>query len=130
MNINRRQLLKASAVPVAFAALAPVSAMAQKNAKNRPYGLPISAEFPFKKKRAAVLKSEMAYIDEGAGPVVLFLHGNPTSSYLWRNVIPHVVAAGYRAVAPDLIGMGSSGKPKIEYTFGEHAAYLDAFIKT
>ncbi len=130
MNINRRQLLKTSAAPVAFAALGAVSAMSQENADNQPYGLPISAEFPFEKKRVAVLESENAYVDEGTGPVVLFLHGNPTSSYLWRNVIPHVVTAGYRAIAPDLIGMGSSGKPNIGYTFDEHAAYLDAFIKT
>jgi haloalkane dehalogenase len=60
---------------------------------------------------------------------VLFLHGNPTSSYLWRNIIPHVVNTGYRAIAPDLIGMGDSGKPKIAYTFDQHAQYLDAFIE-
>ncbi len=130
MNINRRQLLKSSAAPLALAALGSVPALAQETSENRPYGLPISAEFPFEKKRVAVLGSEIAYVDEGTGPVVVFLHGNPTSSYLWRNVIPHVVKAGYRAIAPDLIGMGSSGKPKIGYTFDEHAAYLDAFIET
>jgi len=80
-------------------------------------------------KSVPVLDSTIAYVDEGEGPVVLFLHGNPTSSYLWRNIIPHVVAAGYRAIAPDLIGMGDSGKPAIGYTFDEHAAYLDGFIE-
>ena len=75
------------------------------------------------------MDSEIAYVDEGNGPPVVFLHGNPTSSYLWRNIIPHVTAAGYRAIAPDLIGMGDSGKPDIDYTFVDHAAYLDAFLE-
>ena len=70
----------------------------------------------------------MAYVDEGEGPVVLFLHGNPTSSYLWRNIIPYV-ANDHRAIALDLIGMGDSDKPEIGYTFDEHAAYVDGFIE-
>jgi haloalkane dehalogenase len=94
----------------------------------RPYGLEISAGFPFEKKTMTVLNSSMAYVDEGEGPVVVFLHGNPTSSYLWRNIIPHILDAGYRAIAPDLIGMGDSAKPDIGYTFDEHAAYLDALM--
>jgi len=94
----------------------------------RPYGLEISADFPFEKKTMAVLNSTMAYVDEGEGPVMVFLHGNPTSSYLWRNIIPFALEAGYRAIAPDLIGMGDSGKPDIGYTFDEHAAYLDALM--
>lgn len=81
------------------------------------------------KKSVDVMGSTMAYVDEGEGPVVLFSHGNPTSSYLWRNIIPYVTD-GYRAIAPDLIGMGDSGKPDIGYTFAEHAAYLDSFIET
>ena len=88
-----------------------------------------SAEMPFTKKSIDLLDSNIAYVDEGEGPVVLFLHGNPTSSYLWRNIIPFVTD-GYRAIAPDLIGMGNSGKPDIGYTFAEHAAYIDAFIET
>lgn len=64
------------------------------------------------------MNSTMAYVDTGTGPVVLFLHGNPTSSYLWRNVIPHV-ADDHRVIAPDLIGMGDSGKPAISYAFAE-----------
>ena len=86
-----------------------------------------SADMLFEKKTVSIKGSQMAYVDEGDGTVVLFLHGNPTSSYLWRNVIPYVTD-GYRAVAPDLIGMGDSGKPDIGYTFAEHAAYLDDFI--
>ncbi|NRB17260.1 MAG: haloalkane dehalogenase [Rhodobacteraceae bacterium] len=92
-----------------------------------PYGLPISSDFPFAKKTIKIDGSDMAYVDEGQGQPVLFLHGNPTSSYLWRNIIPYV-AEGYRAIAPDLIGMGDSDKPDIGYTFEEHAKYLDGFI--
>ena len=76
---------------------------------------------------ADVLGSRMYYVDEGAGPPVLFLHGNPTSSYLWRNVIPLVSGVG-RCIAPDLIGMGRSDKPDLDYRFVDHARYVDGFI--
>ncbi len=131
MNVKRRQILMASAATVATVAIATLSPLVNSSARAatvEPYGLPISSGDPFNKKTASIMGSTIAYVDEGEGPVVLFLHGNPTSSYLWRNIIPHVVAAGYRAVAPDLIGMGDSGKPDIRYTFEDHAAYLDAFI--
>ncbi|MFL5850762.1 MAG: haloalkane dehalogenase [Solirubrobacteraceae bacterium] len=72
--------------------------------------------------------SRMYYVEEGEGSPVLFLHGNPTSSYLWRNVIPHV-SGGARCIAPDLIGMGKSDKPDIDYRFGDHARYLEGFIE-
>ncbi|MDX1577122.1 MAG: haloalkane dehalogenase, partial [Gemmatimonadota bacterium] len=62
------------------------------------------------------------------GDPILFLHGNPTSSYLWRNVIPHVSGLG-RAIAPDLIGFGKSEKPDIEYRFFDHVAYVEGFIE-
>src|ERR1700754_3891212 len=79
-----------------------------------------------------VLDSKMAYVDEGESkasePVALLLHGNPTSSYLWRNVIPHL-APHTRCVAPDLIGFGDSGKPDIAYRVEDHARYLQAFIE-
>ncbi|ABD55537.1 haloalkane dehalogenase [Jannaschia sp. CCS1] len=88
---------------------------------------PISAEFPFELQTVEVLGSNMAYVDTGDGPVVLFIHGNPTSSYLWRNVIPHV-AEDHRAIAIDLIGMGASDKPDIDYTFQDHYAHLEGFI--
>lgn len=80
-----------------------------------------------KLKRLEVLGSQMAYVDVGEGPVVLFQHGNPTSSYLWRNVIPHV-APHARCVAPDLIGMGASDKPSIAYRVEDQARYFEAFI--
>jgi haloalkane dehalogenase len=74
-----------------------------------------------------VCGSRMHYVDVGTGDPVLFLHGNPGWSYLWRNVIPHV-APSARCIAPDLIGMGRSDKPDISYRFVDHAKYLDGFI--
>jgi haloalkane dehalogenase len=80
------------------------------------------------RRRVATLDTEMAYVDVGAGDPVVFLHGNPTSSYLWRNVIPHVEAVG-RCLAPDLVGMGDSGRaPAGSYRFVDHARYLDAWF--
>jgi len=71
----------------------------------------------------------MAYREAGnpEAPVALFLHGNPTSSYIWRNIIPLVAPVAHR-IAPDLIGFGQSGKPDIEYRFADHVRYLDAFL--
>lgn len=80
--------------------------------------------------RLPVLDSFMAY-REGGRPgttAALFLHGNPTSSYIWRNVLPQVMPTA-RCIAPDLIGFGQSGKPDIEYRFADHVHYLDAFIE-
>ena len=88
----------------------------------------ISAADHYTRKRVGVLDSEMAYIDTGEGDPIVFLHGNPTSSYLWRNVIPHLEGAG-RCIAPDLIGMGDSGKSGDgDYTFATHAKYLDVWF--
>jgi len=74
---------------------------------------------------------DMAYVDVGDGNPIVFLHGNPTSSYLWRNVIPHLSDA-YRCIAPDLIGMGDSGKlpdsGPDSYRFVEHRVYLDGLL--
>jgi haloalkane dehalogenase len=82
----------------------------------------------FPRKRMQVLDAEMSYIDIGEGDPIVFLHGNPTSSYLWRNIIPWVSAYG-RCLAPDLIGMGQSGKsPSQRYTFKAHARYLDEWF--
>jgi haloalkane dehalogenase len=76
-----------------------------------------------------VLGSTMAYRETGdrEAPVALFLHGNPTSSYIWRKIFP-LVAPVAHCIAPDLIGFGQSGKPDIEYRFAEHVRYLDAFL--
>ena len=88
----------------------------------------ISADFPFESRYVEFLGSRMHYIDEGVGDPILFLHGNPTSSYLWRNIIPHVAPVA-RCIAPDLIGMGKSDKPDLEYRFVDHARYVDGFIE-
>lgn len=74
-----------------------------------------------------VLDSTVFYEDQGNGDPVVLLHGNPTSSYLWRNVIPELTGQA-RCLAPDLIGMGRSGKPDIAYRFADHARYLDAWF--
>jgi haloalkane dehalogenase len=74
-----------------------------------------------------VLDSTIAYRESGSGDPIVFLHGNPTSSYLWRNVVPRLESEG-RCLAPDLIGMGRSGKPAIDYGFADHARYLDAWF--
>ena len=83
------------------------------------------------KKAINVKGKSMSYVDEGDGDPIVFLHGNPTSSYLWRNVIPHLMGRG-RLIAPDLIGMGDSDKlddsgPE-RYDFFEHRDYLDGFL--
>jgi len=88
----------------------------------------IAADFPFESHYIEVHGSRMHYIDEGEGDPILFLHGNPTSSYLWRNIIPHVTSMG-RVIAPDLIGMGKSDKPDLEYRFVDHSRYLEGFIE-
>ncbi|MCP4201531.1 MAG: haloalkane dehalogenase [bacterium] len=97
-----------------------------------PFDQDISAEFPFEPHFVEVRGSKMHCVDVGMGggdgDPFLFLHGNPTWSDLWRNVIPHCAPLG-RCVAPDLIGMGRSDKPEIEYTFFEQARYLDELIE-
>jgi len=75
----------------------------------------------------AILGSTIFHEELGEGPAFVFLHGNPTSSYVWRNVLPQVEHIG-RLLAPDLIGMGKSGKPDIAYSFDDHARYLAAWL--
>jgi haloalkane dehalogenase len=79
--------------------------------------------------RVNILGSTMAYREAGdcEAPVALFLHGNPTSSYIWRKILP-LVAPVAHCIAPDLIGFGQSGKPDIEYRFVDHVRYLDEFL--
>ena len=88
----------------------------------------ISAVDTHPRKRIAVEDSEMSYVDTGGdGPMTVFLHGNPTSSYLWRNVIKEVAPVA-RCLAPDLIGMGDSGESSSGYRFVDHRRYLDAWF--
>ena len=88
---------------------------------------------PNQKHYLEVYGKRMAYVEEGSGDPIVFLHGNPTSSYLWRNVIPHVSTLG-RCIAPDLIGMGESDKldqsGPDRYRFVEHRQYLETFFKS
>ncbi|MDP9406379.1 MAG: haloalkane dehalogenase [Actinomycetota bacterium] len=87
-----------------------------------------SAADPYPRIPVPVLDTEMAYVDTGAGEPVVFLHGNPTSAYLWRNVLP-LVAGDARCLAPDLVGMGRSGPSSTgAYTFDDHARHLDAWF--
>ncbi|MFQ5513413.1 MAG: haloalkane dehalogenase [Myxococcota bacterium] len=92
----------------------------------------IAPEERFPKQHRAVLGRRMAYVEVGQGDPIVLLHGNPTSSYLWRNVIPHLEGLG-RCIAPDLIGMGDSEKLEPSgpdrYRFVEHRAYLDALLE-
>lgn len=89
----------------------------------------ITADFKYKPHYASVKGSKIHYIDEGRGEPVLFLHGMPTWSYLWRNIIPALTDTA-RCIAPDLIGMGKSGKPDIAYTVKNHIHYMEEFIDT
>lgn len=70
----------------------------------------------------------MHYLEAGEGDPILLLHGNPTSSYLWRNVIPFLDDS-HRVLAPDLVGFGQSDKPDIGYTYQDHAGYVEGFIE-
>ncbi|MEM9064038.1 MAG: haloalkane dehalogenase [Planctomycetota bacterium] len=88
----------------------------------------ISPLFPYESRYLDVLGSPIHYIEEGDGDPVLFLHGNPTCNYLWRNIIPYM-SGHARCIAPDLIGMGKSGKPDIKYGFMDSYRYLEAFIE-
>ncbi|MEO0561618.1 MAG: haloalkane dehalogenase [Chloroflexota bacterium] len=90
----------------------------------------ISPVFPFESKYQDVHGSRMHYVEVGdpdADPI-LFLHGNPTSVYLWRNIMPYLAEQG-RCIAVDLIGMGKSDKPDLPYRFHDHVKYLEGFIE-
>jgi haloalkane dehalogenase len=91
----------------------------------------IGEVMPYEKRFLKVFGRAMAYVDTGVGEPIVFLHGNPTSSYLWRNVLPYVEPKG-RCIAPDLIGMGDSeklpGGGSGSYSFVEHRRYLDALL--
>jgi haloalkane dehalogenase len=91
-----------------------------------PTAAPPSA-FPFESRYVDVLGAKMHYVDEGEGQPILFIHGNPTSSYLWRNIIPHVSGQA-RCIAVDLVGMGKSDHPDIPYRYDDQYRYLCGFI--
>ena len=89
----------------------------------------ISTEDISYRKRVSVLDTNMAYVDVGEGDPIVFLHGNPTPSYLWRNIIPYLMPLG-RCLAPDYVGMGNSGAaPNGCYRLVDHQRYLDAWFE-
>ena len=90
---------------------------------------PISSQDPHPRQRINTRGVEISYVDTGQGDPIVFLHGNPTSSYLWRNIIPYIKPLG-RCLAPDLMGMGDSGpSPNGEYRFADHSALLDKWFE-
>lgn len=89
----------------------------------------IATDFPYPSHYVDINGAKLHYIKEGEGDPILFLHGVPASSYVWRNVIPHLATLGC-CIAPDLMGFGKSDKPAIEYTITDHIRYLDKFIES
>lgn len=89
----------------------------------------ISTAFPYQSNYIDVLGAKIHYIEQGRGDPILFLHGMPASSYVWRNVIPHLSSLG-QCIALDFIGMGKSDKPDIQYSVFDHIRYLEKFIDT
>jgi haloalkane dehalogenase len=89
----------------------------------------ISTEDDSYRKRVSVLDTDIAYVDVAEGDPIVFLHGNPTPSFLWRNIIPYLIPLG-RCLAPDFVGMGNSGPaPGGSYRFSDHQRYLDAWFE-
>ena len=117
----------AGAVLVAVLSIAqlffPASTFAQKIPP-----MEISSEFPYESRFIEILGSQMHYVEKGEGDPILFLHGQPTSSYLWRNIMPHVENQG-RVIAVDNIGFGKSDKPDLDYVFADHYRYIEGFIE-
>ena len=85
------------------------------------------SSFPFESNFVDIKGCKIHYIDEGEGTPVVFSHGVPTSSYLWRNIIP-TISQGYRCIAPDMVGFGLSDKPDIDYSIFDHIDYFNYFI--
>ncbi len=92
-----------------------------------PFSAVALSDEPMAKSTRTILGNDIAYVDQGSGRPVVFLHGNPSSSYLWRNIIPYV-SDTHRAIAPDLIGMGDSAKPALTDTYTESAAHLHGLL--
>ncbi len=90
--------------------------------------LPVSSTMTFEHRFIDLGDVSMAYVEAGAGDPIVFLHGVPTSSYLWRNVMPHLEPHG-RVIAPDMVGFGKSDQPDIEHSFDEHYQHLSSFIE-
>jgi haloalkane dehalogenase len=119
-----RRAVNRCALALSVSAVAPTFSSKAQSMNDAP-----SAADPHPRSAIAVRDTEISYVDIGHGDPIVFLHGNPTFSYLWRNVIPLVSSLG-RCLAPDMVGMGRSGKsPRKAYRFTDHAAYLDAWFE-
>src|SRR5262249_30189578 len=107
----------------------PARALQDHRLPNRVQGADMTSHAEILLRYQSVLDSTMAYRETGdaGAPAALFLHGNPASSYIWRNIMAHVAGLAH-CIAPDLIGVGQSGKPDIAYRLFDHVAYLDAFV--
>ena len=116
----------ALALALCLLAIAPV--LSAQDAPDPRAGV-FGSDFPYESRFVEINDQQMHYIDEGQGQTFVFLHGNPTSSYLWRNVMPLVKPIG-RVVAVDNIGFGKSAKPDLDYTFQTHYEYIESFIET
>ena len=103
-------------------------ALAQEPAAYKLPPMVVSEALNMEQKFITVNGSKMAYLEVGQGKPVVYIHGNPTSSYLWRNVMPYA-AKEHRNIAIDLIGMGASDKPDIAYSFADHYRYVSGFIE-
>ena len=114
-------------IAVSVLMLSAASAVQAQPAADDPWATP-SAEFPYDSQFVEVDGATMHYVEEGEGAPILFLHGNPTSAYLWRNIIPYVSDQG-RAIAVDLIGFGQSDKVEGAYTFQDHYGYVEGFVE-
>jgi haloalkane dehalogenase len=88
---------------------------------------PITAEYPFESKYKEIDGINMHYIDEGEGDPIIFMHGNSTWSYQYRNIIPHLTST-HRCIAFDLVGHGKSDKPDLDYRFVTHYNYVEKFL--
>jgi haloalkane dehalogenase len=125
-DMHRSPLWLAAAALAACRPFLPSASIASLS--NPARSVPVSANlFSESIQRVAALDSFLAYREVGTGLPIVFLHGNPTSSYVWRHVLALVAEKG-RCLAPDLIGMGHSGKPESTYRFEDHARYLDAWF--
>lgn len=113
---------------VVVAWLSTAMAHAQESAPDPRAGA-FSADFPYASKYVEIEGHRLHYIDQGEGQIFLFLHGNPTSSYLWRNVMRYVESSG-RIIAVDNIGFGRSAQPELDYTYQTHYRFIEAFIRT
>lgn len=124
---TRRGLLGLSSLLVSSVLAGCMSIMPAVAPKAKNIEPNISDAFPYESRFVEVNGSRMHYVESGTGPVVVLVHGNPTSSYLWRNVIPQL-DDDHRVIALDLIGMGKSDKPNLDYRLDDHIEYFDGFM--